>query len=691
LLRDYHGANYHAGTTSLFIVGDVEKEKVFENTSRLLAKMKHQREKTNRHFEFPTHRSPRVVTLGRDIHECHVQLAFQTPGVNDPRIPEIDLICSVLGQGESSRLYQRLVKETKLALDIQLGLVATCQCGLITLGFSCIPENLNDCLCESLRTIDKAISAGVEELEIQRVKNSLEAEVVAGMETVEGCARRMGYDYIQFGDTEYERKYLQQILAVEKERALATLQTFISSTEPTLSLVHPLSFVPPKEKLKGLIANRQIAPPKPLRASSSLTRRVCDSFTFITKEISSLPILTARFIWMGGSRTETSRQYGLAHLFERTWTSGTDHLSSLQIAQLLEGMGATLSPFCGRNTLGLTIECLSKHWHELKPVLQEILIHPCFPENEINTEKNLVLRDILAERDTPGQVCQLNFMHALFGDHPYGRSVLGNEETVKSFDRHDLLDFYRKSIGRERLVTVAVGDFQSDSLLDQIAELCLPLPKQSHHPDVLSPIVPPKALKIVTATKSPLFQTHLLVGFLGCDITASERYAMKLLSSALAGQGGRLFLELRDKKSLAYSVSPICTEQPGGGMFGFYIGCAPEKWKTALIGLRNEIEKILNHPLAEDELKRAKQYWLGRFELDMQRYASQALVYGLDEVYGLGFDHALRVADNIESVKSDKIRNAAARYLTLDRATISIVHPEPLGTSSIENLWKQGS
>jgi zinc protease len=166
-----------------------------------------------------------------------------------------------------------------------------------------------------------------------------------------------------------------------------------------------------------------------------------------------------------------------------------------------------------------------------------------------------------------------------------------------------------------------------------------------------------------------------------------DRYAMKLLSSCLAGQGGRLFLELRDKQSLAYTVSPVNSDTPEKGFFGFYIGCSPEKLFTAIQGMRKELDKILKHPLSAKELDRAKQFWIGRFELDLQRFSSQAIVYGLDEMYGLGYDHALHVAKKIHSVTREQIQKAALRLLEPEHAVISVVHPEELDKSDLKRAW----
>jgi zinc protease len=195
-------------------------------------------------------------------------------------------------------------------------------------------------------------------------------------------------------------------------------------------------------------------------------------------------------------------------------------------------------------------------------------------------------------------------------------------------------------------------------------------------------------MKVKIEKKEPLNQSHLLVGFLSCDLKHSMRYPLKLLSSALAGQGGRLFMELRDKQSLAYQVAPIHSDTLDKGMFGFYIGCSSEKLTTAIHGIRRELDRVLNDKISKVELERAKSYWLGRFELEMQRYSSQAMLYGMDELVGLGFEHSLTLSETIRKITQEDIQKAAQTFLVPEKAVISIVHPSDLEEGFIKRAWE---
>ena len=124
-----------------------------------------------------------------------------------------------------------------------------------------------------------------------------------------------------------------------------------------------------------------------------------------------------------------------------------------------------------------------------------------------------------------------------------------------------------------------------------------------------------------------------------------------------------------------------------GGYLGYYIGCSTDKLSRALTGIRTEIEKVIETPISRKELSRAKEYWLGRFELEMQRFSSQAMLFGLDQAYGLGHDHYRKVPDIIKGITAEAIREAAERYLKTSEPVISIVHDRDDIRDQVQEAW----
>src|SRR5262249_12950443 len=154
-----------------------------------------------------------------------------------------------------------------------------------------------------------------------------------------------------------------------------------------------------------------------------------------------------------------------------------------------------------------------------------------------------------------------------------------------------------------------------------------------------------------------------------------DRFALEVIVQLLAGQGGRLFLELRDKKSLAYAVNAMNVEGLAPGLFAVYIASAPEKLDEARRGIDHELRRLLDAPPPPDELARARRYLIGNFEIDRQRSATRAAHMAMDARYGLGPDAQHRYRDAIQAVGGDDLLRVARRVIRLEAATEAVIRP----------------
>jgi zinc protease len=186
---------------------------------------------------------------------------------------------------------------------------------------------------------------------------------------------------------------------------------------------------------------------------------------------------------------------------------------------------------------------------------------------------------------------------------------------------------------------------------------------------------PPEAPR-VALKKLDKAQAHLVLGFPGARLSDAERWPLEVLSAVLSGQGGRLFVELRDKRSLAYSVTSFSMEGLDPGYFAVYIGCGPGKIQEALDGIRAELRRVREEPIGPSELARARNHLIGTHAISLQRNSARAAVYAFDECYGLGADASARYPANIAAVRAEDILAAAQRLLTPSREVVALVAPD---------------
>ncbi|RYZ90211.1 MAG: insulinase family protein, partial [Proteobacteria bacterium] len=255
---------------------------------------------------------------------------------------------------------------------------------------------------------------------------------------------------------------------------------------------------------------------------------------------------------------------------------------------------------------------------------------------------------------------------------PYARDMMGDEKSIESIKRDDLQSYYDAIIGSHNMTISIVGDFNRTKWIENLKALAKELkPAKAYK----------QTFKIGDINKDAQFfqeskkeQSHVIMGVRGLTIGSKDRYTLEVIQSILSGQGGRLFIELRDKNSLAYSVSPMRMEGLEAGYFGAYIGCSPEKVTKAIAMLKEEFKKLVDVEVPEQELLRAQRYIVGRHDIDLQRKSSIGNSILFDRIYGLDPQESLDVADKYFAVTAKDLQ-VLAKKLFSQRFIVSVVGP----------------
>ncbi|HEY0839205.1 MAG TPA: pitrilysin family protein, partial [Vulgatibacter sp.] len=237
-------------------------------------------------------------------------------------------------------------------------------------------------------------------------------------------------------------------------------------------------------------------------------------------------------------------------------------------------------------------------------------------------------------------------------------------------------EWRRRRYGGGNLVLSVVGDVDPEAAFELAEEFFgRAVGGEAVAPEV--PVEPPLEAPRRAVRHMEKQQAQLVLGFPGMTFRDPRRHALEVLASVLAGQGGRLFYELRDKRSMAYSVTAFNLEGIDPGYFGVYMGTSPEKLQDAEAGIREELEKVTREPISEEELLRARRYLVGSHAIGLQKNSARAATFALDECYGMGADHYARYAERIESVTREQILEAARETIDFERSVLAVVTPKP--------------
>ena len=399
-----------------------------------------------------------------------------------------------------------------------------------------------------------------------------------------------------------------------------------------------------------------------------------NGITLIVVENQAADIISGRFFLKGaGTIAERSEQAGVAHLVSAVITKGTTNRSAWEIADEIESIGAGLGADAATDYFSLSLKTVSADFPAMVELLSEIMRSPTFPESEVELERKLTLQAIRSQQEQPFNVAFNQLRQLMYPQHPYGISVLGTETSVAALTRDDLLQYHQTYFRPDNLVVSLSGRITPQQAIALITETFgdwnkpdFPLPT----PQVNSPVLNPSQTEIIQDTQ----QSIVMLGYLGTKVNLDDYPVLKLISTYLGnGLSSRLFVELREKRGLAYDVSAFFPTRLDTAPFITYMGTAPTNTEIAIDGLGSEVERLTREILTEDELQGAKNKLLGQYALGKQTNGEIAQTYGWYEALGLGveFDNTFQAA--IPPITPERVQQVAQKYLA--QPYISIVKP----------------
>ncbi len=455
---------------------------------------------------------------------------------------------------------------------------------------------------------------------------------------------------------------------------------YLRTKNLTISVIVPeqhRSFITKKRLKKAIKGAEKKAQVKYVKEAKKpdLTKITLDNgVTLIIKEDLSNETVAFYATVPGGLRYETPETNGIGNFTASMLAHGTTSRSLEDIGREIEDLAGGISGFSGKNSAGVSAKFLSKDFDKGLDIFIDVLLNPSFDENEVaKLRKDKLAAIKRAEDYLPGYTFKLLYQK-LYKSHPYRMKTIGTEATVNSFTVEDLRAHYNRIFTPQEMVIAIVGDIDTADVTAKFKEALKGFDRKSGKAPSLQPDPAPTSV-IKTGDRKDKAQTNIGIGFMGTDLKGDDQYIMSVLTEVLSSQGGRLFTELRDKASLAYSVSAFSSPGLEPGLFGIYIGCAPEKQEQAIKGILKELKKITTEEVPEKELKRAKNALIGGYEMGQQSVSSQASDMAINEVLGLGYDRYKNYAKKIEEVTAKDLLRVAKKYITLDGYVISIVGP----------------
>ena len=379
-----------------------------------------------------------------------------------------------------------------------------------------------------------------------------------------------------------------------------------------------------------------------------------------------------------GTRNEEPGEEGLAHFCEHVTFKGTERRKAWHILNCLESVGGDLNAYTNKEGTVYYSAILKEHIARAVDLLSDIVFHSVYPQAEIDKEVEVICDEIESYNDSPAELIYDEFENILFKGSPLGHNILGTAEQVRAFKTEDALRFTQKLYRPDNAIFFAYGDIDfkklvrllqralaDDESVVNLAEEKLP----KNYPSVGDGI----AGQTIVMQKNT-HQAHVMIGTRAYDVNDDRRMPLYLLNNMLGGPGmnAKLNLALREHNGLVYTVESTMVAYGDTGTWSIYFGCDEHDVKRCLRLVRKELDKFMQKPLSEAQLKAAKKQIKGQIGVACDNRENFALDFGKSFLHYGWEKNVDRLYEQVDEITAAQIQAVAQELFDKDRLTTLI-------------------
>lgn len=380
--------------------------------------------------------------------------------------------------------------------------------------------------------------------------------------------------------------------------------------------------------------------------------------------------------WVGaGSRDEPPELNGATHFLEHLLFKGTAVRSAREIAELFDAVGGDLNAFTTKEFTCFHSRTLDDDLPMAVEVLADMLEHSTVNEEDLESERQVVLEEIGMHEDAPDDVIFDLFHETVWGDHPLGRRVQGSSDTVAAMTREQVHAYYRLHYHPGNLVFAAAGNVEHAQVVEAVSKA------YSHaSPGPTRPArggeAPPAMRSGVRIETRKLEQSHVVLGTAGLARNDPARFAVGVLNIVLgAGMSSRLFQEIREKRGLVYTVGSSHSSYAKCGLFSVYAATGPQRVREVLTLVRQQIADVVQNGITQEELARGKGHLTGSLVLGLEDTGGRMSRLGKGELCHGEILSPDEVVNRIKAVSQQDIRDVSERILGSNPWALTVLGP----------------
>ena len=388
-----------------------------------------------------------------------------------------------------------------------------------------------------------------------------------------------------------------------------------------------------------------------------------------------------------GTRNEEPGEEGLAHFCEHVTFKGTERRKAWHILNCLESVGGDLNAYTNKEGTVYYSAILKEHIARAVDLLTDIVFHSVYPQAEIDKEVEVICDEIESYNDSPAELIYDEFENIIFKGSPLGHNILGTAEQVRSFKTEDALRFTKKLYRPDNAIFFAYGDIDFKKLVRLLKKSFLSEERRVKSEKFNSPEAQAQ-FNIQHSTfntqhsfegqtivmQKNTHQAHVMIGTRAYDVNDDRRMPLYLLNNMLGGPGmnAKLNLALREHNGLVYTVESTMVAYGDTGIWSIYFGCDEHDVKRCLRLVRKELDKFMQKPLSDAQLKAAKKQIKGQIGVACDNRENFALDFGKSFLHYGWEKNVDRLYEQVDEITAEQIQAVAKELFDKDRLTTLI-------------------
>lgn len=647
----------------------------------------------------PNPPTPKLESEVRKTFEDAVPLprlymVWHTVRAYHPDEAALDMLQFILSLGRGSRLQSNLVFGKQLSQDVSASHFAREIAG----QFQIVSTARQG---KSLEEIEKEINAEIERIkrepptaeEMVRALNVIESQTIFGMQTVLGKADRLNSYAVFRGQANFFQTDLDRYRKVTAADVQRVANTYLTNNRLVMSFVPGKQRPSPRqntpentptsvsgkkdENKKDYSANLPKPGPDPSFSLPSIDKRkLSNGLNIWFVRQNELPIVSMNMVFNSGGVADPQDRAGLSSFTANLLTSGTKTRSAVEIANQLQSIGASINTSSGWDSANVSLLSLTKNLNAALEIYADVIINPDFPESELETLRRRTLTSFVQRKANPNAIAAVAYSKLLYGEnHPYGKSLGGDEDSVKAMTRAEIRRFYETFYRPNNATLIVVGDVEAKSLLPQLEKVFADWKAA----DVPKIEVPDKTNfdkpGIYIIDRPGAAQSVISIGHIGVSRDNPDFFALAVMNSILGGQfSARVNMNLREDKGYTYGARTSWSFRRGAGPFEASADVQTAVTKESVIEFMKELNGIRGAiPVTPAELEYNKQSLIRRFPAGFETVGQISAQLANLVIYGLPDSYFNEYLQKINAVTLDDVNRVANKYLKPDKMAILIV------------------